>query len=175
MNSLKRLENFVSKIEAFSIVLFLWTMVIMTFIQVCLRALYTHGHFYWANTLMGYLDWSESLVRLLVLWLTFVGASLVTMDNRHIRIDLLSSLLPHRLIPYRELVLSIVCIAISGIMLKVCLDYLQIEMKFGGKMFLNLPNWLGQMILPIGFALILFHFLIRAINQGQSIAKRDLE
>jgi TRAP-type C4-dicarboxylate transport system permease small subunit len=175
MNLLIWLDKFVSKIEGWFIVLFLWIMVIMTFIQVCLRALYTHGHFYWANTLMGYLDWSESLVRLLVLWLTFLGASLVTGENKHIRIDLLSSILPPRFIPYREFILSIVCMLISGIMLKVCLDYLQIEITFGGTMFLGLPNWLGQLILPVGFALILFHFSIRAINQGKSISNRILK
>ena len=175
MNLLNSLDKFIGRVEGWLIVLFLWTMVIMTFVQVCLRSLYTQGHFYWANTLMGYLDWSESLVRLLVLWLTFMGASLVTSENKHIRIDLLSSLLPSRLIPLREFILSVVCLLITGIMIKVCVEYLQIEMKFGGTMFLDLPSWLGQLILPLGFALISFHFFVRAINQGQTIAREIIK
>jgi TRAP-type C4-dicarboxylate transport system permease small subunit len=120
---------------------------------------------------MGYLNWTESLVRLLVLWLTFLGASLITRENKHIRIDLLSSLLPPKIIPYRDFLLSLACIAISGIMLKVCMDYLALELEFGSTMFLDIPGWLGQLIMPAGFALILFHFFVRALNQGLDIAK----
>ena len=90
---------------------------------------------------------------------------------KHIKIDLFSTLVPQKWRPVRELVLSIVCILISAIMLKVCTDYVKMEMEFGGTLFLNLPNWIGQLILPAGFALILFRFLVRAIDQGRQIGK----
>lgn len=171
MNTLKWLDKSLAKLEGLLVVLFLWTMVLLTFVQVCLRAFYTYGDFQWANTLIGYLYWSDPLVRLLVLWLTFLGASLITGENKHIRIDLLSTLLPSRLVPHREFLISLACVLISAIMLKVSLDYLKLEMEFGATMFLNLPNWIGQLILPFGFALILFRFLIRAIDKGQEIVK----
>jgi TRAP-type C4-dicarboxylate transport system permease small subunit len=120
---------------------------------------------------MGHLDWSESLVRLLVLWLTFLGASLLTGENRHIKIDLFSTLLPQKWLPLREFILSIVCILISAIMFTVCVNYVKMEMEFGGTLFLRLPNWMGQLILPAGFLFILFRFCLRAIDQGHEIAK----
>jgi TRAP-type C4-dicarboxylate transport system permease small subunit len=171
MNLLKWLDKQLAVIEGWLIVAFLWFMVVLTFAQVCLRGLYTHAHLRWANILMGHMDWSESFVRLLVLWLTFLGASLLTGENKHIKIDLFSTLLPKKWLPLREFVLSIVCILISAIMFKVCIDYIKIEMEFGGTLFLDLPNWVGQLILPAGFALILFRFLVRAIDQGHEIAK----
>jgi C4-dicarboxylate transporter DctQ subunit len=171
MKTLRWIDNTLAMLEGWFIVILLYLMVILTFIQVSLRGLYTHIHLQWANTLMGHLDWSEPFVRLLVLWLTFLGASLVTGDNKHIKIDLFSTLLPPKWQRARELILSVVCILISAIMLTVCADYITIEMEFGGRMFLNLPNWIGQLILPVGFAFILFRFLLRAIDQGLQIAR----
>ena len=171
MKCLKWIDKILMKFEGWLIIAFLSGMVILTFIQVVLRGLYTHAHLAWANTLMGQLDWSEPFVRLLVLWLTFLGASLLTGENKHIKIDLLSTLIPSKWLPVRELILSLVCILISAIMLKVCIGYIKMEMTFGEKMFLDLPSWIGQLILPTGFAVILFRFLLRAIAQGLEIAR----
>ena len=168
---LKWVDNTLARIEGWLIIAFLWSMVLFTFIQVCLRGLYTHGHLQWANSLMGHLDWSEPFVRLLVLWLTFLGASLVTREDKHIKIDLFSSLLPAKLLPLRAFILSIVCIIISALMMKVSVGYIKMEMEFGGTIFANFPAWIGELIIPAGFALILFRFLLRAMDQGIEIAR----
>jgi len=168
---LKLIDKVLVKVEGWLIFGFLSVMVTFTFIQVCLRGLYTHAHFRWANMLMGYLDWSEPLVRLLVLWLTFLGASLLTGDNKHVKIDLFSNLLPQKLRPWRELILAVVCIIVSATMVFVCIGYVKLEMEFGGTVFLRLPNWIGQLILPLGFAMILFRFLLRAVDQGLRISR----
>lgn len=170
MNLLKRLDNALARVEGWLIILILLLMVILIFFQVGLRALFTHLHFQWANALMGDLDWSEPFVRLLVLWLTFLGASLLTKEGKHIKIDLFRTLLPSRWIPVRKFVLALACAFICAVMLKVCIDYLRMEMEFGGVIFLNLPAWSGQLILPAGFALLLFRFLIRAVDQAIQIA-----
>ena len=171
MKFLKWIDKTLMKIEGWLIIAFLSVMVLLTFIQVVLRGLYTHAHLTWANSLMGQLDWSQPFVRLLVLWLTFLGASLLTEENRHIKIDLLSNLIPPKWLPVREFLLSLVCILISAIMLKVCTDYIKMEMTFGKNLFLHFPSWVGQLILPAGFAVILFRFFLRAITQGLEIVK----
>ncbi|MFH1243804.1 MAG: TRAP transporter small permease [Pseudomonadota bacterium] len=173
MNALKRFEKALARVERWLIVALLWLMVIFTFLQVGLRGLYTHRHLQWANTLMGHLDWSEAFVRLLVLWLSFLGASLLTAENKHIKIDIFSTILPQKWLPVREVVLAMAGILICAIMLKVSIGYLQMEMDTGSKMFLDLPAWTGQTILPAGFALILFRFIIRALDQGLRIIKRS--
>ena len=171
MKFLKWIDRTLIKFEGWLIIAFLSVMVVFTFIQVVLRGLYTHAHLTWANFLMGQLDWSEPFVRLLVLWLTFLGASLLTEENRHIKIDLLSNLIPPKWLPVREFLLSLVCILISAIMLKVCTDYIEMEITFGKNLFLHFPSWVGQLILPAGFAVILFRFFLRAIAQGLEIVK----
>jgi C4-dicarboxylate transporter DctQ subunit len=166
MKTLRQIDRALARFEGWFIIAFLWLMVVLTFCQVGLRGLYTHGHFQWANALMGTLEWSEPFVRLLVLWLTFLGASLLTGENKHIKIDLFSSLLPEKLLHVRDLVLDLVCILICGMMLKTCLSYLYMEMQFGAKIFLGLPSWTGELIIPAGFALILFRFLLGAMEKG---------
>ena len=171
MKVLKWIDKGLVRLEVWVIIFFLSLMVIFTFTQVCLRGLYTHGHVQWANAMMGRIDWSEPLVRLLVLWLTFLGASLITRENKHIKIDLFSTLLPNKWRPIREFILSIVCVIISATMLFVCSGYVKIEMQFGGTLFLSFPSWIGELILPVGFALILFRFFVKTIDNGFQVVR----
>ncbi|MEE9609962.1 MAG: TRAP transporter small permease subunit [Desulfatiglandales bacterium] len=165
MKLLRFINNALARVEGWLIVIFLGLMVASTLVQVILRAFYTHGQMQWANFMLGQVDWAVPFARLLVLWLTFLGASLVTGDSKHIKIDLLSSLLPRKSLPFRELVLSIACAVICAFLLKASLDYVALEMSFGGHLFLRIPTWVGQLILPAGFSLILFRFLLRGLEQ----------
>jgi len=166
MNALRLIDKVLARFEGWLIIALLSLMAGLTFVQVCLRGLFIKAHVQWANDLMGYLDWSEPFVRLLVLWLTLLGASLVTTENKHIKIDLFSSILPRKWLPVRELIIAVVCVLICTIMSYVCTGYVKMEMEFGGVMFLNLPNWICQLILPVGFALLTFRFLLRATEQS---------
>lgn len=165
MRVLKTIDKALARIEGWLIVLFLWSMVLLAFVQIILRTLYTHAHMQWANFILGQVDWAEPCARLLVLWITFLGASLVTGDNKHIKIDLMSAILPPKWLPVRELVLSTACVLISALMLKASIDYVRLEFTFGGQLFLKLPTWIGQLIIPVGFSLILFRFLLRGMEQ----------
>ena len=169
MKALACIDRALAKVEGWVIILLLWAMVILTFVQVGLRSLYTHGHFFWANKMLGDLDWSGPLVQLLVLWLTFLGSSLLTREGKHIKIDLFGTLLPPKWLPLRGFILAVVSLFIIGIMVKVCIDHVIMEMEFGGKSLFYLPSWVGQTILPIGFTLLFFRFLIKAIHQGTQV------
>jgi TRAP-type C4-dicarboxylate transport system permease small subunit len=169
MNLVKWCDKAFARLEGWLLVLFLAAMVILTFLQVILRALFIYGHAHWANSLMGQIDWAEPLVRLLVLWVSLVGASLVTGENRHIKIDLLSALLPPRLLPYRELLLSTACAVITGFILNSSISYVRMEATFGGELFAGLPSWIGQIILPIGFSVIFVRFILKAVDEANTV------
>ena len=169
MNSLARVDRAIARIEGWLLILFLSLMVFLTFIQVILRSLFIYAHVSWANDVMGSLDWSELFVRLLVLWVTFLGASLVTRENKHIKIDLLTHLMPATWSPYRELLLSVSGAIVSALMIRASLFYISTELSFGGNVFLNVPTWVGQVIMPAGFSLICFRFLLRAMTSALQI------
>ena len=172
MKILQAVDRVIARVEGWCIVLFLSLMVALTFLQVILRGLYTHGHLQWANALLGHVDWAEPLVRLLVLWVTFLGASLLTGDNKHIKIDLTASVFPEPWIPYRNIVLSLACVVICAVMIMASIGYIRTEWEFGGELFLGLPTWVGQIILPLGFLLILFRFVVSGTGQVIEIFSR---
>jgi len=169
MNILRQMDRTLGRLEGWLLILFLAVMVTLTLLQVAMRALFIYAHMHWANSFMGQIDWAEPLVRLLVLWVSLLGASLVTGENKHIKIDLMSDLLPLPLLPYRELLLSVACALVTGLMLKASITYVRLEASFGAQIFTGLPNWVGQLILPIGFSVMLFRFSLRAIDEAVRI------
>ncbi|MBW1669657.1 MAG: TRAP transporter small permease subunit [Deltaproteobacteria bacterium] len=174
MKALAKVDRFLAKMEGWLTITFLGLMVCLSFVHVTLRALYVHGNMHWANILAARIDWAGPMARLLVLWVTFLGASLVTRENKHIKIDLMSDLLPDRILPIRELAISTACVFITALMAKASFSYLSTEMQFQDTLFLGLPSWIGQLILPAGFCLLLFHFLVRGLGQIIFILKGDL-
>jgi TRAP-type C4-dicarboxylate transport system permease small subunit len=168
----KALDEILGRLEEWLMVCFLALMVVFTFLFVLLRALHLYAHLGWANAVIGQVDWTQPLVRLLVLWVTFLGASLLTRENRHIKIDLTSLFMPSRWRPFKDVFLSAACVIVSAIMVKTSFQYIQNEYLFGTHLFLSIPAWVGQIILPIGFLCILFRFLLRGITQTQQLMGR---
>jgi TRAP-type C4-dicarboxylate transport system permease small subunit len=172
MKHLARIDQAIARFEGWLVILFLSLMVSLTFLQVVLRSLFSYAHLGWANDLMGRLDWAEPFVRLLVLWLTFLGASLVTSENKHIKIDLITQIIPASWRAPLDVLLSLAGALVAALMLKASLFYVGTEMSFGGKLFLGVPTWIGQLILPLGFMLICFRFLIRSLFSALGIVRR---
>jgi C4-dicarboxylate transporter, DctQ subunit len=172
MKHLVRIDKAIARFEGWLLILFLTLMVSLTFVQVILRSLFIYAHFGWANNLMGSLDWAEPFVRLLVLWVTFLGASLVTDENKHIKIDLFTQITPASWRPLLDVLLSLAGALVAALMLKASLFYVSTEMSFGGKLFLDVPTWIGQLILPLGFLLICFRFLVRSLSSALGILRR---
>jgi C4-dicarboxylate transporter DctQ subunit len=172
MKILARIDTAVARFEGWLLILFLSLMVSLTFLQVILRSLFIYANVGWANELMGSLDWAEPFVRLLVLWVTFLGASLVTGENKHIKIDLLTTLIPVSWLPLREVLLSLAGTLVTALMIRASVFYIRTEMNFGGNLFLSLPTWIGQLILPVGFSLICFRFLLRGLASTLELFRR---
>jgi TRAP-type C4-dicarboxylate transport system permease small subunit len=166
MSPLQLIDRSLARFEKWLIVLFLSLMLLFAFVQVVLRGLYTHAHIKWANEWMAQIGWSEPFARLLVLWLAFLGASLLTGDGKHIKIDLFATVISGRWLLARDVVLSVACLGVCAAMFKVCLDYIALERAYGGVMFLQIPNWVGQLILPVGFATMCFRFLLKAVGSA---------
>jgi len=170
IETLRRIERRIAKIEGWFVIALLAVMVLLTSAQVLLRNLHIHGQIHYANLLLGKIDWADPLVRLLVLWVTFLGASLLTTENRHIKIDILSGIMPAKWLPFREIILCTAAALVCGFMLAGSLEYVKVEYLSGATLFLSIPSWAAQLILPIGFLLMLFRFLFRAFGEFLSLS-----
>jgi len=164
MSFLRAIDRFLARWEARAIVLFLGLMIVSTFAQVVLRALAMRAGLEWAHVLLSRIAWSDAFARALMLWLTFFGASLLTRKNRHIRIDIMSALLPDRWAPFREGILAAAAAVVCGLMSVASFRMVRMEMAFGGRLFLDVPAWAVQVILPAGFLLLTFRFALLALE-----------
>jgi TRAP-type C4-dicarboxylate transport system permease small subunit len=137
-------------------------MILIAFLQVLLRNLFFTG-----------LSWGDPLVRNLVLWIGFIGAALATREGKHINIDLVSGWLPsvgkNIVAVVTHLFSFIVCCGLTYAALK----FIKNEAEMGSRTFLNMPNWIPEMILPLTFVLMSFRFGLRSVKALSEIGKRN--
>lgn len=109
------------------------------------------------------LPWADGAMRAIVLWLAMLGGVVATGRLRHIRIDLVERWLPPvGVVWLRRLVFAataLVCLALTW----TSLDIVALEYKFQAVAFLDVPNWIVQLIVPIGFGMMAARFLAWAV------------
>jgi len=104
--------------------------------------------------------WIDPLLRVMVLWLGLIGATVATRDNKHIRIDLTSKLFQrntHRLV--QALVGQIsawTCLVIAWYGMR----WIRLDYEDGLTSFAGIPAWLLEIIVPLSFALIGIRYLV---------------
>jgi len=157
----EQLDEALSRLEKAFIVLFLGVMMVVAFAQIALRNFMGLG-----------LPWSESLVRYLVLWIGFIGASLATREGRHITIEVIKLRPPasgrRYLAALSQLCGAAVCTVMTWAAVKFVIDDAQI----GSRTFLDLPTWVLETIIPATFAIMSLRFLLRAIRATRRQADR---
>jgi len=131
-------------------------MIVLAGTQILMRNLFDSGFV-----------WIDPLLRVLVLWLGLIGATVASRHNKHIRIDLLSRYFKrntHRLI--QSLVAQVsawTCLVIAWFGMDwIRLDYAEAVTTFAG-----VPAWMVEIIVPLAFALIGLRFLVRSFRSAQ--------
>ena len=79
MNLWYLLDEKINRVEQILVAALLTVMILLAFSQIVLRNFFATG-----------IDWADSLVRYLVVWVGFVGAAIATKEGKHITIDVLS-------------------------------------------------------------------------------------
>jgi len=156
VKSLERLDAVIGRLEKALMVVFLGVMILLAFTQIALRNFSSVG-----------LSWAESLVRYLVLWVGFTGASLAAREGRHITIEVFK-LRPSAnggrfLSALSQLCAAGVCAAMTWAAVKFVRDDAQI----GSEALLDIPTWMLEMIIPAAFGIMSLRFLMRAVRALQ--------
>lgn len=104
------------------------------------------------------LPWADGAMRAIVLWLAMLGGVVATGRLRHIRIDLIEQWLPETALLWLRrtvfLATALVCLALTW----TSLGIVALEYEFRAIAFLNVPTWLVQTIVPIGFGIMAARF-----------------
>lgn len=117
--------------------------------------------------------WADELVKLMVLWLAMVGSIAASRDNRHIRIDALSHILPDKAIAATRILVDLFAALVCGVIAWHAIRYQQLEIEFGDTVLIDTPAWLAHAIVPIAFALVGYRFLVLVAWQLYSLASGD--
>ncbi|MES9860272.1 MAG: TRAP transporter small permease [Candidatus Thiodiazotropha sp. LLP2] len=124
-------------------------MILLAGSQILLRNLFDSG-----------LIWADPSLRIMVLWIALLGAIAATRENRHIRIDLLSHYLSKRNQALLSVIHNLFSALVCGIIAWHSARFVYIEWQDGSKLFANLPAWMGEIIIPIGFSAMCLRFII---------------
>jgi C4-dicarboxylate transporter DctQ subunit len=150
---LKRLDKAGTALETTVLVSILTAMMLVAVSQIVMREVFGSG-----------LGWADELVRLMVLWLALVGSIAACRENRHIRIDALSQVLPDLAVNVFRVLVDIFAAVVCGIIAFQAWRYLQIEIEDGETVLGDIPAWIAHLVMPAAFALISYRFLVAAIG-----------
>jgi TRAP-type C4-dicarboxylate transport system permease small subunit len=133
--------------------LLLSTMIVLAGTQILMRNLFDSGFV-----------WIDPLLRVLVLWLGLIGATVATRHNKHIRIDLLSRYFDrntHRLLQVIVGQISAwTCLVIAW----YGMDWIRLDYAESVTSFAGIPAWSVEIIVPLAFALIGIRYLLLSLH-----------
>ena len=141
------------RIEDFLLVVLLSAMIVLASTQILLR-----------NFLDTGLVWVDPLLRVMVLWLGLVGASVACRNNKHIRIDLLSRFIKGRMHLVIEAFVSIFSASICLVIAWFGFHWVGLDYSDGTTSFAGIPAWILEIIIPFSFALIGARYLLSGFN-----------
>ena len=113
--------------------------------------------------------WADEMVRLMVLWLALIGSVAACRDNRHIRIDALSHILPDSVVNISRVLVDVFAAAVCAFIAVQAWRYLQIEIEYEDTVLVDTPAWIAHSIMPAAFALMAYRFLISSGKQAGDI------
>ncbi len=151
MKFIKGFDHFLELLSKYGLVGSLFGILILSFGSIVLR---------WLGTSEM---WIDPLVRHLVFLAAFLGGSLATSGQVHIKVDLLTKLVEmsssrfvHWL--HRNLV-SLFCFVTTLVLVKSGWDFYLVEKEFGAPAFLGVHSSTLVGIIPFGIGLICLRFL----------------
>ena len=139
------------------IVIMLGLMVVITTAQIICRTWFTA------------LSWSDEVTRYLLVWSTFLGASVVYRHSSHISVTLLQEKVPARVGQIMRVAVHVICFALFTVLLLYSVRYcgklnktataLPIKMKY------------IYLCIPISMAIMMVHALLMAFEEATKEVK----
>ncbi len=153
--------RFFKHLEEATLVLLVGAMILLAFAQIILRN-------FFSLTLL----WGDPLVRHLVLWTSFLGASIATHKCKHIKIDALLRFFPPRNRALLEGLSGIFSALVCGLLTWISLQFIGDEKEHLTHALGEIPTWKLQLIFPISFSLMGLKFLFQVVRNRGNFRRR---
>ncbi len=164
MRTLKTLDGWLNKAESAALIVLLIGMVLLAFAQVVMRVAFSTG-----------LIWGDILLRHAVLWIGFLGGALGISNNRHITIEAFAHFMSSRTRSAFSIITNLFGAVICVLLASAAVGFVKDEISSGSSVFGTIPSWYPEIIIPIGFSLFVFHFVVRAAGSVEEMRKKETE
>lgn len=157
-----RLERAGKIAEDAILVLILTSMILLAAGQIVLRNFFDIGFI-----------WTDEALRLMVLWLAVAGAVAASRSDKHINIAILDRFLSGRLEAIFKAVVHVFTATVCGIVAWYGLLFVRSSHEFGDVLLGNVPAWLLQLVLPVGFGLIAWRYALFFVRDLASLRRAE--
>jgi TRAP-type C4-dicarboxylate transport system permease small subunit len=148
-----RLLGALRRVEDGVLALLLATMIGVAAYQVVARNLFDSG-----------LLWGDGLVRVLVLWVTLVGAMVASRRDEHIRMDLLTKLLsPRWKTPLRRFSCAFTAV-LCALFAYHSGRFVWLDYQDGIIAFATVPAWVCELVMPVGAGVMTLRYLLHTVK-----------
>ncbi len=156
-NILTPVSDALDKLCSVLIVVMLGLMVIITGAQIICRTWFTA------------LTWSDEVTRYLLIWSTFLGASVVYRHSGHISVTIVQDAVPPRLSKILRVAVHVICFVLFTVLLYFSCTYC---MKLN-KTATTLPIKMKYIYLcvPISMVILMVHSLLMAVEEATKEVK----
>ncbi|MBA4419233.1 MAG: TRAP transporter small permease [Syntrophus sp. (in: bacteria)] len=160
----ERIDEVIGRVEQALLVVLLSVLILIAFSQIILRNLFSTG-----------IAWGDALVRTLVLWTGFIGATIAAREGKHICIDVVSRWLSPKGKKTVAIIIHGVSFLICCLLIFAALKFIHNEFQMKGVAFLGVPAWVSEIILPLTFAIMAFRYFFHFLKSilGTHRQERD--
>jgi len=144
-----RILQLIARIEDGLLVILLSTMIVLAGSQIILRNIFS----------TGFVE-SDSILKILVLWVGMLGAVVATRERKHISIDILSRYLSAKHRAYSEIIIDVFVVIVCGMLATHSMRMLLVDYEAKTTAFSGVPTWLLESILPVAFTIITLRYLM---------------
>ncbi len=155
MSGIKRVLSALGKAGAAAedvvLILILTGMISLAAGQIVLRNVFSIGFF-----------WADELLRLLVLWIAVAGAVVASRMDKHISITVLDRFLSPAVMLVARVIVELFTSGVCALITWHSVKFVQSSLEYGDTILGNLPAWVFQLVLPVGFGLIAYRYAVFA-------------
>lgn len=164
MKPLKTLSAWLEKFEGIVLSLALLFMIGLGFLQVILRNFWDTG-----------IEWGDPVVRAMVIWVGFLGASIATHQKSHIQLDLISKFLPEKAKKFAGIIAHLGSAAVCLLLADAAYKFMVMEREAQTLLIDGVPNWIVIVIIPVSFLVMTARFFIHGLDDVVRLFKPENE
>ena len=156
------LEKIGQRAEDAILVLILGSMILLAASQIVMRNFFGFGFI-----------WADELLRMLVLWIAVAGAVAASRTDKHINIAVLDQFLPEKLRAIMKLLIDLFTAGVCLLITWHSTAFVKTSFEYEDVLLGSVPAWMLQLVLPIGFGLISWRYIVFFIRHSVELAGRS--